>query len=438
MPSAWRQRAGLPPQGTKPRCAAAHAPRPGDKPPKEIATTGRYAQKRSRPLSLRARLIGLFLVFVALPAVAVAALVFGRAGVIGLTVGALAGALSFGTLAAWRLMRHVEPRLQELGNQRMRLRESIRRTGETLASNLDRPALLELALKTAVDAVHASGGRLLTSASSDEPLSDIGVIGSLAGLEGSIEDAEQLALKNDDVGESRSGQTFLASVALRTAERGGRLYGLITVGRHGRPYSDEERELLRLLAAQATLALENVDLHYQVARQAVTDELTGLGNYAHFQELLALQSEQVKRYGQAVGLIMLDLDDFKSINDNLGHPQGDAVVREVAQLLRENCRDADSPARYGGDELAVILPHTPLEGAFAIGERVRLAIERHRIPRLDGRGFLQITASVGVAASTTGDTEALISEADRALYLAKRKGKNKTAKGQPDRVEVPE
>jgi diguanylate cyclase (GGDEF)-like protein len=367
--------------------------------------------------------------------VLVAVFVFAKPGVVALTVGLLAVTLAFGIVAARAVMHQVEPRLQELAHQRGRLRESIRRTGQTLASNLDRPALLELALRTVVDAVLASGGRLVVSASPGQ--GDTGTIGSLAGLEGPIEEAERSALENGSIGESRAGQTFVASVALRPLEREGRLYGLITVSRNARPFTDEERELLRLLAAQTTLALENVDLHYQVRRQAVTDELTGLGNYARFHELLAMEVEQVKRYGDPVGLLMLDLDDFKSINDSFGHQQGDAVLREVARSLRETCREADTPVRYGGDELAVILPRTPLEGALSMGERVRLAIESLRVPRLGGGDSLRVTASVGISASVRGDKEALISDADRALYIAKREGKNRTAKGRQEPANVP-
>ena len=363
--------------------------------------------------------------------------VFGQPGVIGLTVGVLGAALVFGLVATWARMRQVEPRYRELALQRRRLRESIRRTGQTLAANLDRPALLELALKTAVDAVHASGGRLVARPSSDSAPSYIGPIGSLDGLDRPIHDAERSALRNGNIGESRSGQAFIASVALRPKPEG-HLYGLITVSRHRRSFTDDERELLRLLAAQATLALENVELHHQVTRKAVTDELTGLGNYARFRELLRLEGERVKRYGDSVALIMLDLDDFKSINDTFGHPQGDAVLKEVARVLRESCREIDTPVRYGGDELAVILPRTPLDGAFAIGERVRLAIAKHTIARPDGGGFIRVTASVGVSASVTGDQEALISDADRALYRAKRDGKNRTAKGRPQPAKVPQ
>src|SRR5689334_11997272 len=254
-------------------------------------------------LSLRTRLIALFVVFVALPAVLVSVLVFGTPGVVGLTVGVVALALVFGIVATQVVVRQVEPRLKELAHERRRLRESIGRTGQTLASNLDRPALLELALKTAADAVHAGGGRLVVLASPDSGV-DTGKIGTLKGAERMIEDAERSALRDGSIGESRAGQTFVASVPLRPLEREGRLYGLITVARNGRPFSDEERELLRLLAAQTTLALENVELHHQVRRQAVTDELTGLGNYARFQELLSMEVERVRRYGDSVALLM--------------------------------------------------------------------------------------------------------------------------------------
>ncbi len=388
-------------------------------------------------MRLQTRLVALFFLCVAVPAVLVSVLVFGQPGVIGLTVALLTAILLFAVLAARVMARQLQPQLDELAQQRSRLRESIRRTGETLASNLDRPVLLELALKTAVDAVHASGGQLVIRASPGAVMTNAGAIGSLAGLELPAQEAEDAAVRNGNIGEVRFGQLFLASVALRASERDGRLYGLITVGRDGRPFTEEERELLRLLAAQTTLALENVDLHYQVRRQAVTDELTGLGNYAHFQELLSITLEQVKRYRDPVGLLMLDLDDFKSINDTYGHQQGDAVLEAVARALRDGCREADVPARNGGDELAVILPRTPLDGAFAIGERIRIAIASLEITRPNGEPPLQLTASVGVAASTTGDKEALIFDADRALYEAKRGGKNRTMKAEVEPANVP-
>jgi diguanylate cyclase (GGDEF)-like protein len=336
-----------------------------------------------------------------------------------------------------KMASQLETRLEELQQERARLRESIRRIGQTFASNLDRPALLELALRTAVDAVDADFARLSVRSTSAEPLVQTGVVGSLAGLETAVQEAERSALSTGDLGEAHDDHKgSIVTVALGVIEPGGRAHGLITAGRREREFTEDDREILRSLAGQATLALENVELHYQVRRQAVTDELTGLANHGRFQELLRKEMEEVRRYRYPVGLIMLDLDDFKSINDTYGHPQGDVVLAHVARVLRDASREVDIPARYGGEEMAVILPHTNLAGSYAIAERLRRAIQQLSIPMGDGRGALQITASFGVAASLDGDKDALISDADAALYLAKRRGKNRTEASQPQPTKI--
>jgi diguanylate cyclase (GGDEF)-like protein len=306
------------------------------------------------------------------------------------------------------------------------LREAVRRIGQTFASNLDREALLELALKTAVDGVQAQAGRLTARASAHERLSEAVSVGSMYGIEEAVLAAERAALASLILGEKSEGDWHIASVALGRIEDNGPTHGLITVCRQGKPFTNDDRDVLRSLAGQTRLALENVLLHEQVQRQAVTDELTGLVNHRRFQELLGAEMEQVRRYHHPVGLIMLDVDNFKSVNDTYGHPQGDVVLRHVARMVRENSRDADTPARYGGEEMALVLPHTGLEGAQAIAERVRQGIEELRIPRLDHQGALRVTASLGVAAVTGGDKAALIAAADRALYTAKHQGKNRT------------
>jgi diguanylate cyclase (GGDEF)-like protein len=330
-------------------------------------------------------------------------------------------------------------RLDELSRERARLREAIRRIGRTFASSLDRPALLELALKTAVDAVQASGGRLSVTSTQeeDETLAETAREGSLAGIEDAVAKAELAALGNGGFGEEQAAGVSVAAVALGGPKPHGRTHGVIAVARGGRPFTDDDREVLRSLGAEAALALENIELHFQVRRQAVTDELTGLANHGRFQELLNAEIEQVRRYHHPIGLIMLDIDDFKAVNDTYGHQQGDAVLRNVARVLRENSRDADSPARYGGEELALILPHTDLEGAYAIAERIRTAVEGLRVLRTDGPGLLRITTSVGVTASTLGDKDTLIAEADAALYEAKRSGKNCTVSAATRTAEAP-
>jgi diguanylate cyclase (GGDEF)-like protein len=333
-------------------------------------------------------------------------------------------------------------RLDELSQERARLRESISRIGQTFASNLDRQVLLELALKTAVDAVQGSCGRLSIRPSEGEPLVETACEGSFEGLAVAVSAAERevemegAELCQREFGDDAKDHVSVLAASLGPPDPEGRAHGVLTVARRGRPFSDDDRELVRSLARQATLALENVELHLQVSRQAVTDELTGLANHGRFQEVLGSEMELVRRYQYPVGLIMLDIDNFKSINDTYGHQQGDVVLRHVARIVRENSRDADSPARYGGEEMALILPHTDMEGSHAIAERVRSAIAGLRISRLDGRGTLRITASVGVAASSEGFKDGLIADADAALYEAKRAGKNRTVRASPRTANV--
>jgi diguanylate cyclase (GGDEF)-like protein len=134
-----------------------------------------------------------------------------------------------------------------------------------------------------------------------------------------------------------------------------------------------------------------------------------------------------------MGLIMLDIDNFKRVNDTYGHMQGDEVLRAVARVLRKEAREIDEPARYGGEEMAVALPQTDLDGTYNFGERVRKRIEELEIPLLDGEGVLKVTASFGaasLASSPQSDKEGLVAAADAALYRAKRSGKNRTVKAE--------
>lgn len=327
-------------------------------------------------------------------------------------------------------------RLEELEREQARVRRSIRTIGDAFAANLDRDALLELALRTAMDATGADRGRVTAHAERDDELVELVRRGRLTGLERSIREAERAALHGDGIGQAWTKELTIATVALRATTSAGPTYGLITVGRPGRSFNEDDLELLRSLATRATLALANVNLHHDVQRQAVTDDLTGLTSHGRFQQLLGDEMDEVRRYRYPVGLVMLDIDDFKAINDIHGHQQGDVVLRGVAEILRENSRDVDLAARYGGEEMALILPHTDLEGTFVIAERVREAIADLEVPRLDGPGVLRITASVGAAASADGEKDELISAADGALYVAKREGKNRTVKADSQTANV--
>jgi diguanylate cyclase (GGDEF)-like protein len=179
------------------------------------------------------------------------------------------------------------------------------------------------------------------------------------------------------------------------------------------------------------VSIENVNLHESVQRQAITDELTGLFNHRRFQEVMSIEVQRARRFNHPLGLIMLDLDDFKSVNDRYGHLQGDQVLREVARVLLDTAREIDEPARYGGEEMAIALPQTDLDGAYELAERLRARIEQLEVPVLHGEGVVRITASVGAAAlsdSAGADKDALVQAADAALYRAKRLGKNRVMK----------
>jgi diguanylate cyclase (GGDEF)-like protein len=328
-----------------------------------------------------------------------------------------------------KMSRELEQRVDELADERARLRESIERVGATFAANLDRAALLEIGTQTIVDAVEAQCGRATIRTPDDGPLLEAARVGDLAGAAPAIEAAEAHVREHGSA--AATDRDDLAALAAPIPHRDGAPdppRGIVSVARRGRPFSDAERELVSSLARQTGISLENVDLHEQVKRQAVTDELTGLSNHGRFQQVIAAEAAAARRFDQPLGLVMLDIDDFKRVNDTYGHQQGDLVLREVARVLQDCSREVDEPARYGGEELAVALQQTDAAGAEAIAERVRTAVEALELPRLDGAGTLRITVSCGVAASADGDPLALVAAADTALYAAKRSGKNRTVR----------
>jgi diguanylate cyclase (GGDEF)-like protein len=166
-------------------------------------------------------------------------------------------------------------------------------------------------------------------------------------------------------------------------------------------------------------------LHTRVSAQAVTDPLTGLWNRRHMSETLEREVDRSLRFGHPISLIILDVDDFKQINDREGHVQGDAVLETVAGVVREGTRLIDVAARYGGDELAIVLVETDREGALILGERLADRMREAKVPLRDG-GSMGVTISLGVATipDSANDLDSLVDAADRALLRAKRAGKN--------------
>jgi diguanylate cyclase (GGDEF)-like protein len=167
-----------------------------------------------------------------------------------------------------------------------------------------------------------------------------------------------------------------------------------------------------------------IAIYESTARSAVTDGLTGLFNHAYFLSALRRETQRSKRHGLKLSLAMLDLDDFKKLNDTRGHLEGDHVLMKSAGLVAQSLREIDIAARYGGEEFAVILPDTPRMGAFVVADRIRKRVEEHFRRK---RGGPAVTLSGGVATfpDDAADLEQLIKRADEGLYRSKVDGKNR-------------
>jgi diguanylate cyclase (GGDEF)-like protein len=210
----------------------------------------------------------------------------------------------------------------------------------------------------------------------------------------------------------------------------GAVRGAFALGWHAarRPGEEDER-LLTAFAALATFACHNAETHEQVQRAARTDALTGLLNHGAMQVRLREEIARARRDGSPLTCAIVDLDDFKRVNDIRGHQAGDELLRAVATAMAQQLRPYDQVARYGGDEFVLLLPGSDEEAATVVAERVRDAVAERMAALPDSAG----ACSIGIAAwHEPLDADALLDHADRALLLAKRTGKGRVAVANAD------
>ncbi|HWI63324.1 MAG TPA: sensor domain-containing diguanylate cyclase [Symbiobacteriaceae bacterium] len=193
-------------------------------------------------------------------------------------------------------------------------------------------------------------------------------------------------------------------------------------------YCQTDVDLLSTVAEQAAASIGNARLHQETRDLAITDPHTGLFNYRHFQDQLAVAVRESQLMATPASLLMLDLDFFKRCNDTYGHPTGDAVLQQLARVLRDSTRAHDQVFRYGGEEFAVILPGTSEEAAVRVAERIRERVAAYGFITRSGRRLdFPITVSIGVSCyPKDGLTHVdLLIAADKSLYAAKAGGRNR-------------
>jgi diguanylate cyclase (GGDEF)-like protein len=195
----------------------------------------------------------------------------------------------------------------------------------------------------------------------------------------------------------------------------------------GGAISVSDLPILSIFAKQISTSLERARLFQEVQNLAITDPLTGLLNRRSLFELGRIEFARSERLHRPFSCLMLDLDDFKKINDQHGHQTGDVVLQEFARLCRESVREIDLVGRYGGEELIILMPETRLDSARTVADRLCVNLAESVIPVAEAE--IRITASIGVAAMDENTTEldTLVARADQAMYIAKHKGRNRVA-----------
>jgi len=211
----------------------------------------------------------------------------------------------------------------------------------------------------------------------------------------------------------------LIAVPIKVGEN---LQGVLVVGKHNKhAFSFENVRFLEALSSQAAISLQNASLYRRTQAWASLDGLTGVYNFRYFSERLETEWSRAVRYEKPLSLIMVDIDYFKSINDNYGHLCGDRVLRDFSELLKQQIRETDVLARYGGEEFTIILPETHYQDAYNVAEKLRQVVSEHIFKAEETDNDIKLTISLGIAnyPSTAFSRGDLIYQVDQALYQAK-------------------
>jgi diguanylate cyclase (GGDEF)-like protein len=321
------------------------------------------------------------------------------------------------------------------------LQNGLARLGETLAGSHDLDRILHVVLESAMASTRATGGMVMLLTPGRDQLVLAAAQGVEVPLDLRLPVGEGITGSVASTGEPVRGRaghgpgelwpaqgepsgTSCIAVPLKSS---GTVIGVLDLFGSALPggFDDSDLATIRTFAAQATVAVDNVLLHEEAQRLSITDGLTGLWNYRYFTMNVTKEIERASRFGRPLALLMLDLDHFKAVNDNFGHQRGDAVLVELAGRIRAEARDVDTVARYGGEEIVVVLPETDEAGARQAAERFCSAVRRRPFGE-PGSTPIRLTISAGVAVYPANGASAssLLAAADAALYESKRAGRD--------------
>jgi diguanylate cyclase (GGDEF)-like protein len=352
--------------------------------------------------------------------------------------------------ATYLLLHFVFSRLRRTSHdlaQRVRDLETLGATARTLASALELEELVETVARETCRAIPAAEAVALVHRGSDRDTEKLvvdsydrdgdhfarftidrgtGAVGLVIG--------EQRPLLIDDLassdvplggGEGAEGVRSWLGVPIFMS---GGVEGVLAIqSRQAGAFGEAEQRLLESIGHQVAASLQNAHLY----QMAMVDSLTGLFVRRYFDARIEEEIERSKRYGTPFSVVMIDIDDFKLLNDTHGHLVGDRVLRAISAIVRSQMRGVDTAARYGGEELSLILPRTEMVAAYNQAERIRSSIADHRVGVDPGAGaseVIGVTASFGIAAypeSGAQTGEDVVRRADKALYRAKKTGKNR-------------
>lgn len=341
-----------------------------------------------------------------------------------------------------RVSGRLHSSLAELQASRDELRGSVRRLGETLRSTHDLTRLLSVVLDTAAVSVGARSGVVYLLTARRDTLfvkvarnldhsfatTRVALGEGVAGYAAERRVPLLVAPGSDAPALSASEPPADTVVAVPLETTRQPIGVLVLYGRQGRgPFGVGDLELIGSLAGQAAVGIENVLLHQEAERLSITDGLTGVWNHRYFDMRLAQEVERGIRFQHDMSLVMVDIDNFKQINDRHGHQRGNEVLIELAQRIVRTIRtQVDTLARYGGDEFVLILPETPLDGAHIVAQKICDGIAGE-VFLAEGQQPLAVSISVGVSCFPQhgATAQTVLQAADRAMYVAKSRGRNR-------------